>query len=279
MKPEEEIKQVAKRAGALVAGIANFDALNDKAPAGHRPLDFLPEAKSVVAAGCATPSSGAMHSPEPRMYNFSKALRRNKRGIIATAIEDQLEREWGYQALQLPVSTQSGFVPWVSLKLCAEEAGLGERGLNNLVMNPTYGPRLEFVAVVTTMPLAADPRPGTNPCPHPECIRMWAREETTYCLDACPSCLSGEIDKGRIKWAQYEQLNCMPRSNLANTTRFSKILEAILEKEDRGTRKRMLYGRDFQLCLEAMASGVETFATCFECQRVCPMGADKFELR
>ncbi len=279
MAAEDEIKQVAKRAGALVAGIANLESLNDKAPPAHRPVDFLPGAKSVVVAGCVTPSSGAMHSPEPRMYSFSKALRRSKRGIIATAIEDYLERQWGYQALQLPVGTRSGFVPWVSLKLCAEEAGLGERGLNNLIINPTSGPRLEFVAAVTTMPLAADPRNGANPCPHPECIRLWAKEETTYCLQACPGCLSGEIDKGKIKWAGYEQLSCMPKANLANTTRFAKILEVILEEEDKEKRKRMLYGRDFHLCLEALASGLETFATCFECQRVCPLGADKFELR
>src|SRR3972149_3181814 len=64
--PEESVKQVGLKAGALVVGIAAADAFNEYVPAGHRPEDFLPGARSVVAAGAKGPPAGGGGAPHPR---------------------------------------------------------------------------------------------------------------------------------------------------------------------------------------------------------------------
>ncbi|MFQ5827123.1 MAG: hypothetical protein ACE5IA_07175, partial [Dehalococcoidia bacterium] len=60
----------------------------------------------------------------------------------------------------------------------AIEAGLGERGLNNLLITPQYGPRVRLIAVITDAPLHPDKTRREKLCPGLEC---------GVCLEACPS--------------------------------------------------------------------------------------------
>jgi hypothetical protein len=39
-----------------------------------------------------------------------------------------------------------------------------------------------------------------------------------------------------------------------------------------------MYGSEFQYCLEAISSRSEVAAFCYECQRVCPIGRDEFQV-
>jgi epoxyqueuosine reductase QueG len=64
----------------------------------------------------------------------------------------------------------------LDLKAAAVRAGLGVRGLNNLVLVPRFGPRVRFGAVFTDLQLPADsPRPG------------YYCTSCSLCLGACPT--------------------------------------------------------------------------------------------
>ncbi|MFC1815489.1 hypothetical protein ACFL0M_05985 [Thermodesulfobacteriota bacterium] len=278
MRREEKIKEEAIKSGALVCGIASIEKISQKVPFDHRPTRLMPAVKSIVVAGCFSPRIAALYSPESRMYGLSKVARRGGvRKKIAERITDLIEKEFGYFALETTEMYMGPFQPLLSLKLCAEEAGLGRRGVNSLINNPTYGPRLELLNIITAMPLQADGMLTKNPCPHSECIAKWNKDKTTFCLETCPECLNGEIKKGKIEWMSYNQMQCMPRAQRGNPQRFTKILEVLINEPDPQKRKSILYGSEFQYCLEALSSRAEVAACCYECQRVCPVGRDEFK--
>ena len=55
---KEVLKEQARKAGAVVCGVAAADAFDPHAPAGYRPGDLLPEARAVVVVGGAAPRAG-----------------------------------------------------------------------------------------------------------------------------------------------------------------------------------------------------------------------------
>jgi len=61
----------------------------------------------------------------------------------------------------------------------AVRAGLGEFGLNNLVLTPEYGPRIRLNSIITSIQLEPDPIIGEKLC-----IRG-----CTLCLEACALCV------------------------------------------------------------------------------------------
>ena len=279
MGAEARIKEHAVKLGALACGIASVERVSQSMPKDHWPARLMPDAKSIVVAGCFSPRIAALYSPESRMYGRSKVARRGgRRKKISAGIADLIEKEYGYFALETTEMYMGPFQPFISLKLCAEEAGLGMRGMNSLINNPTYGPRLEFLIILTSMPLQPDNKLAKNPCPHRDCIAKWAKENSTYCLEACPQCLDGEIKKGKLEWMSYQQMNCMPRAQRGNPQRFTMLLEHLINEPDPQKRKSILYGNEFQYCLEAISSRSEVAAFCYECQRVCPVGRDEFQV-
>src|SRR3990172_618555 len=144
--PEESVKQVGLKAGALVVGLAAADAFNEYVPAGHRPEDFLPGARSVVVAGAKGPTAGAWRSPnhegmEVTGYDF-------RENITLHAMADFIERELGYYAIQAPSLPTAGHQPPMSMMLAAVLAGLGTRSLAaNIILHPEDG-RLYYAAQI-----------------------------------------------------------------------------------------------------------------------------------
>ncbi len=67
------------------------------------------------------------------------------------------------------------FAPF-SHRHAAVAAGLGELGLNNLLLTPQYGPRNRFVSIITTAPLAADPLLQKHVC---------LGEKCSLCINRC----------------------------------------------------------------------------------------------
>src|SRR3972149_5890808 len=119
--PEESVKQVGLKAGALVVGIAAADAFNEYVPAGHRPEDFLPGARSVVAAGAKGPTAGAWRSPNPEVMEISGYDFREN--IAVHAMADFIERELGSYATQGPSLPTAGHQPPRAMWLAAGLAG------------------------------------------------------------------------------------------------------------------------------------------------------------
>jgi epoxyqueuosine reductase QueG len=65
-----------------------------------------------------------------------------------------------------------------SQRHAAVRAGLGQFGLNNVVVTPRYGPRIRFNSVITSAALPATPLPTEPLCRGERCM---------VCVEACPA--------------------------------------------------------------------------------------------
>jgi len=206
-----EIADFARSQGAALVGFAPVERWDD-APAGHRPRDFVPKAKSVICFGMRISdaivdyddyhnhftgkASWAEAPAHPQMlamlvksnvYDYmGHIVLDHLLSFLATRIAWKLEED-GYQCM--PVATTSTpntrtpemqlaqwFFPW-SNRHAAVMTGLGEFGYNNIVLTPEYGPRIRFTSVITEAEFEYTPLLTEKIC---------LREKCRKCLDACP---------------------------------------------------------------------------------------------
>lgn len=278
MTPEEEIKQLGLQRGADQVGIASVADINRYAPRGHRPDNILLGARSVIVFAGHTAPRGAWRSPDYRTHYENRAFPRI-RGGIAMDMAKFVETKYGHYSIgQIPPAI--GFNPSLSLKLCAEMAGLGTRSMAAaIILNHKLG-LLNLSVCVTTMPLTADGPMSEPICPHPSCVKIWEKRGTTPCLKTCPECLSGELEGKRIKWMRYDRRICSTRAqNLGMGSLQRTLLEASTEPNPEA-RRSMLLGSFTRGLMEAIASGGVT-GQCGECLRNCPIciGARRLKVK
>lgn len=271
MTPEQEIKQAGLQRGADQVGIASVARINEQAPPGHRPDDILIAAKSVIVFAGRTTPRGAWRSPDYRTHYHNRDFPRVRTGI-AMAVAKFIESNYGHYAIgQVP--SPVGFNPSLSFKLCAEMAGLGTRSMAaGILLNRELG-LLNFSVCITTMPLVAD-QPLNDPvCPHPSCVDLWEKRGSVPCLDVCPECLSGEFERGRIKWMRYDRRICSTRAQNEGMGALQRIILDGANEPNPERRKTILLGSFSRAVIEAVASGNVT-GQCSECIRVCPIHRD-----
>jgi len=205
-----EVVEWLKGNGASLVGISNVERF-DGAPRGHHPRDFVPGAKSVVSFGL-PPLHLAMNweghlvgsdfvSPNSRRdvlqtyfgWRCSHDLVDDLNDMIALRLSIFLENR-GYLSLFFPssgpyrqfirenVSLGKGLF---SHRHAAVRAGLGEFGLNNLVVTPQYGPRVRFGSVITEAELTPSPLLGVKACLGVSC---------SICVKSCPGAISLRSD-------------------------------------------------------------------------------------
>ncbi len=278
---KKEIKSLVQDHGVLVCGVASVEEVDKRTPTGHRPGNFLQGAQSVIVFGLTLSTAGAIRAPEATGQSLSAHHGMKHVFALNAVLSHTLEKKYGYFTTGLPgMPTTGDFDPDISLKACAEAAGLGCRALSSLIINPQFGPRVFYSAIVTTAPLPPDEPLAKNPCPHPECMVQWKKESTTPCLAACPGgAISGELRRMTIARSVYDQMRCMPHALISHVERFTKSLETVLDEKDAMKRKMILYGTEFQRCLyELYWSGIEGRGTCWICMNVCPVGRENIKL-
>ena len=214
-----EVVAWLKDNGASLVGIASVDRFDD-VPRGHHPCDFLPGARSVVTFGVALLHQ-ALHweghladselvPPENRqdvLQNYfyrqtGYVMVNNLLDMLALRLSNLLESR-GYLSLFFPatygtkaiwafirekIPSKSGLF---SQRHAAVRAGLGEFGLNNLVVTPEYGPRIRFNSVITEAELTPTPLLKEKLC---------LGESCAICLENCPGALSlkPDFDPGAV---------------------------------------------------------------------------------
>ncbi len=279
---KNEVQALVREHGALVFGVASIEEVNKRTPVGHRPEDFLRGAKSVIVFGFTLFSAGSTLAPDVTVQSISAHHGMKRIFAVNANISRILESRYGYFTTSLAGLPSTGdFDPNISLKACAEAAGLGCRALSSLIINPQFGPRVFYSGIVTTAPLPADEPLTNNPCPHPTCLAQWKKERITPCLAACPAgAISGDLQGREIVRSVYDQLRCMPYALISHIERFTKSLETIFDEKDAAKRKMILYGTEFQRCLyDLYWSGIEGRGTCWQCINACPVGKENIELR
>ena len=270
MSAEIRIKNKALSLGASAVGIASVVAINQYAPPGHRPDDMLKGARSVVVLGGNQPTAGAWRSGTNRVLG-SIGYNRSHLASVARRLAYCIEEDFGYYAIPVPSGNWIGHYPYVSLKLCAEMAGLGSRSMaGGVILNRQYG-LLYFNAVTTTMPLEEDGPLADPVCPHSSCVRLWEKKKTTPCIASCPDCLSGEVKAGQIHWMEYRQDCCYPRAQTTAMDVFQKLLLEAVNESDADRRKAILFGSQFNRAVRSVAYSSELSAQCFNCLKRCPV--------
>lgn len=276
-KAAARIKTFARGKGAPMVGIASVQAINNYAPPGTQPTDILPEAQSVIAVGVESSPGGAWRTPDPRLMGIVSNNRLSQAKSIADQVAEFIEMEFGYYAM--PYATYAlasgGWDPVLSFKLCAELAGIGSRSLaGGMILNKEHG--FPYIGVcLTSMPLPTDGPVEEDVCPHPSCIKMWESYGTTPCINICPMCLSGTVDKdGKIESWAYDRHRCAPRANYTRP-RLQNMLQEVMTESDPDRRRLLVHGPEFSHHISAVANTTEISGQCFECIRVCPVDRNR----
>ena len=180
--------------GADLVGFATIDRF-ERAPQGHRPQDYLPDAASVISLAVRL-ADGVCdiwgHASEPGktigpyLFYGGGLLLSLELGRLANRVAKMLEN-MGYKAVMFPPAGEPSVYRWratrqgeslgdFSHKHAAVAAGLGEFGWSNLVITAKFGPRVRLNSVITNAPLAPSPMYQGQPLCQPErcgylCVR------------------------------------------------------------------------------------------------------------
>lgn len=207
------LKDYVKREGADLVGVTPAERL-DKAPAGHRPRDFFENAKNVVVMATRMLNCVLDQMPKSRheytcnYYHANQLL-----DLLAFKTGQFLERR-GFQAYPISIGINYGMalseenvknlMGLFSFKHAAVAAGLGQFGLNGLLLTPQYGPRVRLISVITNAPLEADkPFEGPQPCQPEKCGKR--------CIALCPEKELAFKDEKLNKFACWEATRYLPK--------------------------------------------------------------------
>jgi len=174
MLTSETVKGYGIEAGASVVGIASSDDLGS-APEGYRPSDVLEGCRSVIVLG--VPFSKEAFS-DPYRYTEVRAGIIEMTNELVKEVAKRIKKD-GYKVKTVTGiggKYVDGFTRSpISLKHAAESAGLGVIGKNYLLINPEYGTRLWFCAVITDAELVPDKKVRYDIC-----------DSCGKCVDSCP---------------------------------------------------------------------------------------------
>ena len=184
----EDVDRFLKQGGVDIFGVADISSFEEAEP-GYRPQDILPTARSVLAYGI-------------RMFRFPRMEKLSSENIpegiteytanffIAAGMMDHLSyrlamfmQDQGFQSLSIPAGPPYdgvGLRGIVSHKYAAELAGIGHRGLCDLLLTEKYGPRIRLTTVITEASLPARRSETGNLCEEHQNRCNFA------CVTACP---------------------------------------------------------------------------------------------
>ncbi len=175
-----------------LVGIALVERF-EEAPKENQPTYYMPNAKSVIVLASRilpmlSEVAGRYEEPGktlgPYMW-FGYPILNWNLSWMAIRVAKFLELK-GYPSLPFPPTYSVGW--WRSEELSADfshrhaavAAGLGEFGLNGLLLTPEFGPRQRLISMITDAPLVPDPLyTGPKLCRTDVCGQL--------CIKLCPS--------------------------------------------------------------------------------------------
>lgn len=270
---KQTILDYCLKKGALVAGVADIKAIERIAPEGHRPSDMWPRAKSIISLGVGGQTQGAWHIPAKALGYFGSTEVRAY--TIAYGAAFLIENKFGKRAIYCPpdMDTEAGpRVPFQSLKLHAELAGIGARSLaGDILLHPEYG-YMYFASIFTELELEPDPPMQDNPCPTTSCVDLFRKTGQTPCMKFCPvQCLSGDIDAdGNQAEMRYDMAACAEMTQQFESV--PGVLADAIRAEDEEEREDLLFDAENKILWYKLSVGSGgLLGQCFECMRVCPI--------
>ena len=175
-----DVKQILYDMGADLCKIASVDRFNE-APKGFHPIDVLPSCKSVIVFAKKMPV-GVLQCNSTIPYTVTRNTLSQELDSMSVRFCGVME-QYGIVAVPIGTLGPSRLDPetgrWrsaVSIKHCAELAGLGRIGKNTLLVTPEYGNMVWLNAIISDAILEADEMLPDNPC----------ISNCTLCIDSCP---------------------------------------------------------------------------------------------
>jgi epoxyqueuosine reductase len=254
---KQKLLSQARRSGADLAGIARVKDLVDAGAVVHEPLAG---AQSAVVVGVRQ-SYAALNSPVVQAAQHDTVYAYDRVDAAAHGLVRFLE-DAGHQAVAIPAflpidmsDELKGMLGEVDHRRAAVLAGMGTYGKNNLLLTKQYGPCVRLATVLTTAPITAG-KP----------LRKSLCTECGACVEACPAHALDEprkTDKRACGKVVFEY-------GLRGLMRFGYRWN----DSDEQQRMELLKSRSMRDLWQNFMVGM--YYTCFACQAVCPVGADRF---
>ncbi len=188
----EELKKRAESLSFDLVGVAGpLCAELQRAPEGHKPQDYLPNVKSVIALGTRIIDSILQTTPSgiySKHYDTVNEVLNSGAYQLVKWLEDK-----GYRSMTFPETDSYGilweqynagyetFVPCFNHMAAAVAAGLGKMGVCGVVLSPDYGSRQRWISIITEAPL-----PPTKEMKKEICLGKQTSNSCGKCVDACP---------------------------------------------------------------------------------------------
>lgn len=191
-----EVRELALREGAALFGVGSIDRF-EGAPRSHHPAQMVKGAQVVVSVGIpileqVSEWQELFQDSELLPPEFRNTMLQNY--LYTTVnydfVNDRLDQtahciarflqSKGFRSLMFPATFDArhrefqdmipGLFGLFSQRHAAVRAGLGEFGLNNVVVTPEYGPGVRFNSVITQAPLEPSPLFDQKACLGTGCL-------------------------------------------------------------------------------------------------------------
>ncbi len=257
-----EVKQLAKRLGADLVGIADARTLNAFQPDPRWPQTperISPYCRSVIVVAQRIPT-GAFRCKSNVPVQYIDMLVLRKMDKVAYRLAEHLERA-GFPSFILAAQEtdwayKRASYGRLSTRHLGVEAGLGTLGLDVNILTPEFGPRVYLTGILTELSLEPD-----GPMTEQVCIG----ESCSRCLHSCPT--DAILHFGLDKRACAKE---------AQEFGFSKILAFFDDfgEADRAGKAALIVSRDIFGFWQGLLRVVGSFGDCPRCLAVCPVGDD-----
>jgi epoxyqueuosine reductase len=255
MMDKESIRQYCRDLGADVVGFASIDDYQSKKT--PDPKTILAGVKSMIVLGYRE-IDGAIDSGNDRISMSARLgsmdLSKKNSYLISRFVEDTFNAKSAPVLFSYPLDMKPptmGFFGDVSLRHAAVAAGLGVIGRHNLVINPRFGTRLVYTAILTELPMDSDPPVTEDLC-----------NECGLCVEACPARALDEEGK-------TDQMKCLKVSQPSGIGGLMGFLREFMKADPDG-KKALIMDPAVMSLYQAAFIGFQYH--CFRCMAACPAG-------
>lgn len=273
----EEVKQKALDLGADKVGIAEAERADKTIMFFTSPFSILRDAKTMISL-CIKYPDGVFDSSQEDLFVILSTFASTRQVLLAELnkvafhLVKFLERK-GYKAVSLDTPLPIDERRWISCLLShryvGQLAGLGDLGVNNLLLTPEWGPRIELATIVTNAPLKPDGPKLAGKIYEETCKKCF------QCVDLCPT---QALDRDKLPpynfslnkclwgtqgWVHLSKIEIPPDDWINARPTVSSIIPKYAA--------RYPYIKVYQRWQEKMGE----FPYCVVCVRVCPLGKRK----
>ncbi|HWR38402.1 MAG TPA: 4Fe-4S binding protein [Patescibacteria group bacterium] len=255
---QQKIETFIRGLGVDDVGFARAEDYHN--PKSYPVTHFLPAAKSIIVlafkvlSNCESPSESVALNGYMDLGAFARTVLYRTSRFLESAMNAKVATM--PLSYPLEIRKEKPGIADFSQRHAAVAAGLGQLGRHNLVVHPRFGTRVNFVSIITDIPLAASAKPPEDACIH-----------CNICVENCPgNALAEEGRTDLIKCMKHS----LPYGLGADIGFWSQLVDSSPE-----TRNELLRSEQYARLRQAAHLGSQYM--CFQCMKSCPVGVDGAE--